>query len=634
MLPVVTRSSQQRLKSPQIPPDGRSLPDASRQSRIHFAGLDGLRAIAVLMVLLYHLFPGSMRGGFFGVDVFFCISGFLITALLLREHDQRGKIALKAFWTRRARRLLPALGIVVLVTATLGRLIGGDVLVGIGAQVLGAALFVSNWVFIGRGTDYFATTTPDILRNTWSLGVEEQFYLFLPLFMLVLLRFRGRPKQALPLTLLAAFSAVWMFVLSFTHAAPTRIYFGSDSHAFGLLGGAVLAIMLHRSAHETDLRKSPSFFSQLSWIVLTGLGLTVIFVLGFSVEEASLASFRWGFQLVTVATLVVIAAITRQESWAGQLLDAPPLRWVGVRSYGIYLWHWPLLVLAVEGVHANGRPVIRFFIGLAVLIATLAVSAVSFRYLEQPVRKHGIFQSLSLLFRPWKLYSRQRIAAIATIVALLVTIPTTVYAFTTSTSKSSAEQAVARGQAFAKKQAKAQTGKSDKSRAAAQAQHTSAAIPTGDQITAVGDSVMLASAPELSEALPGIDIDAEVSRGLEAGVTVAAEKVQQNSPRALVLGLGTNGPIDTHDLDRLREAAPNALIIVINAHAERDWISGVNTELAQYAAAHRGVVLADWDSAIAAHPDFLAGDGIHPSPSGAKIYASVIQQAMKKTRNP
>lgn len=157
------------------------------RSRPHYGGLDGLRAIAVGLVLVYHLFPGVLPGGFLGVDIFFVISGFLITSLLLHEYTFEGKIRLGMFWRRRARRLLPALALVLLVCIALGLVIGGDLLVGIGAQLAGAAFFVNNWVYIATGADYFAKDNPELFRNTWSLSIEEQFYLVLPLMLLALL---------------------------------------------------------------------------------------------------------------------------------------------------------------------------------------------------------------------------------------------------------------------------------------------------------------------------------------------------------------------------------------------------------------------------------------------------------------
>ncbi|MFK4808377.1 acyltransferase family protein, partial [Microbacterium sp. ZW CA_36] len=210
-----------------------------------FAGLDGMRAIAVTLVVVYHLFPPHvLPGGFLGVDVFFVISGFLITSLLLREHTATGRVALGRFWQRRARRLLPALAVVVAVCSALAWLIGGDVLVDLDAQVLGAATFSYNWVSIGGGGGYFAAATPELFRNFWSLAVEEQFYLVWPLvFPLFLLLPRAWARIAAAFAL-AAGSAAWMGVVVSSGGDLTRAYFGTDTHAFGLLLGVGLAFLL------------------------------------------------------------------------------------------------------------------------------------------------------------------------------------------------------------------------------------------------------------------------------------------------------------------------------------------------------------------------------------------------------
>ncbi|MGA1826813.1 acyltransferase family protein, partial [Microbacterium sp.] len=220
-----------------------SKPPGTAQAR--YAGLDGMRAIAVALVVVYHLFPQSwVRGGFIGVDVFFVISGFLITTLLLREHTATGRIGLVGFWQRRARRLLPALAAVVTVCATAAWFVGGDVLVRVGEQVLGAATFSYNWVSVAGGSGYFSAAAPELFRNFWSLAVEEQFYvlwpLVLPLFLL-LPRAWGRAAAVLGL---AAASAVWMGVVVSTGGDLTRAYFGTDTHAFGILIGVALAFLL------------------------------------------------------------------------------------------------------------------------------------------------------------------------------------------------------------------------------------------------------------------------------------------------------------------------------------------------------------------------------------------------------
>jgi len=612
-----------------------SLP-AAPASRARFGGLDGLRAIAVGLVLCYHLFPGTLPGGFLGVDVFFAISGFLITSLLLRELDQTGRIRLGAFWRRRARRLLPALALMLLVCVTLALLVGGDPLVGIGAQVSGAALFVSNWVFIARGTDYFARDNPELFRNTWSLSIEEQFYILLPLLLLLLGRLRSRGSRVLPLAVLGVASAALMVGLSLAGLEPTRIYFGSDTHTFGLLLGAAMAALLHGGARRAI--QGPA--RQATTLLVALAGLAILAWLACTLGEGSPQSFQGGFQLATVASLAIVWAVTREGSWAGRALDVQPLRWIGERSYGIYLWHWPLLIIIGSALGA-GTP--SWATGAAALALTLLLSALSYRYVEQPVRRLGLRRSLSLLFRLGGREPRRRAVAAVLGVVLLATVPATAYAIATAPRVSSAEAAVARGQerldAHRKDAARDEDAGSASSEDDADGDATggdgAALAPEGTDISAVGDSVMLASLPELEAHFPGIAVDAAVSRSMSAGVGIVSELAAQGSLRyAVVVGLGTNGPVSAEDLEALRGIAADHPLVLVNAHGERDWIPGVNQTLADFAAARRGVVVADWDAAIAASPDALAGDGIHPEPAGGELYAAAVQQALDELQQP
>jgi len=208
----------------------------------HVAGLDGVRAIAVVLVILFHLSPGAVTGGFIGVDLFFVVSGFLITSLLLREYAAAGRISLRGFWTRRARRLLPALVLLLLACSTAAYAIGGDVLVGIGQQLLGAITFSSNWLFLAASSNYFDATTPELFRNLWSLAVEEQFYLVWPLLLVLVLLRVPRWVRIAAAAVLAVGSAAWMAAL-FTPDNATRVYYGTDTHFFGIAIGAALAFV-------------------------------------------------------------------------------------------------------------------------------------------------------------------------------------------------------------------------------------------------------------------------------------------------------------------------------------------------------------------------------------------------------
>ncbi|WP_053382375.1 acyltransferase family protein [Leucobacter celer] len=623
-----------------------------------FGGLDGLRAIAVGLVLCYHLFPSALPGGFLGVDVFFVISGFLITSLLLREIDLRGGIRLGAFWRRRARRLLPALALVLLVSTGAALLIGGDLLVGIAAQLAGAAFFVSNWVFIATGADYFTRDTPELFRNTWSLSIEEQFYILLPLLVLALVRLRGRGSRAIPLATLGLGSAALMFELSVSGADPTRVYFGSDSHTFGLLFGAAMAMLLHRPADAGEPRR-PGVPRQLLYGITALAGMGVLGWLAWTLPEGSAASFEGGFQLATAASLAIVWGVTRPGAWIGTALDVQPLRWIGERSYGIYLWHWPVLLI-LGAAFGTGwiAPVLT-------LLVTVLFAALSHSFVEQPVRRFGLRRSLRMLFRIGDHSRRQRLVAAGLGAVLAVTVPATAYAVATAPQLSSAAEAIARGQAALDQRAvepsnapadggatasdpaeepargEDSAGKRKSSaKKGSKADGGTAAPPLpvsldGRDISAVGDSVMLASLPELEQALPGISVDAAVSRGMGAGVGIVSDLSSQGALRSvLVIGLGTNGPVQPDELEAIRQTAGDRPVVLVNAHADRDWIPGVNDALADFAAAHRGVVVADWTGAVAGVPDALAGDDIHPNPSGGEIYASSVQQALDELQQP
>src|SRR5690554_5139500 len=274
-----------------------------------FAGLDGLRAIAVLTVILYHLAPNAMPGGFLGVDIFFVISGFLITSLLLAEHTHSGRIRLTHFWRRRARRLLPALALLVLVCCTAAWVIGGDVLVGLGRQLLGAATFSTNWLSIAAGHSYFDESTPELFRNLWSLAVEEQFYLVWPALLLLLLLVPARRLRIAILLVLAVVSAIGMALTADPAGDATRAYFGTDTHSFGLALGAALAFLAQsRPTGRTAKVIQAAGVASLGLIVAAALVL----------RDDSALTYRGGLAIVAILTALVILAGIQPESRLGR----------------------------------------------------------------------------------------------------------------------------------------------------------------------------------------------------------------------------------------------------------------------------------------------------------------------------
>lgn len=603
-------------------------------------GLDGLRAIAVIMVLIYHLFPPLLPGGYLGVDVFFTISGFLIATLLFREKDRHGKIALTSFWQRRARRLLPPLALVTIVSASLGFLVGGDVLYRLQEQVVGAFLFVSNWVFVASGTNYFTQDAPELLRNTWSLAIEEQFYVFLPLILILFMKLRANILTPAVFILLAGASGWHMWQMSLIGVDPTRIYFGSDSHVFGLLAGVALAAVLHRTSLSGDVeaRQTQALRTSLTTLfTITGLG-TIVW-LGFTLPEGNPASFEGGFQLATLASLVVVGAVTRPGAPVGRVLDAAPLRYIGERSYGIYLWHWPLLILSSELWSAQSAlPLPGWGIGIVTLIFTIVAADLSHRFFETPIRRLGLRSAYRAFWNSLGSGApshRARRVARGIAALLVVSIPLLSGAILAAPQMTSSEAAIERGRAAMTDTSQADehepdeppTTEADPSETASPA--ALQPLPHGKDVIALGDSVMLASAPEISATLAGAEIDAEVSRGLGYAVSYFEELHNSDSLRPiLVIGLGTNGPIKAEDLDYIDRLTKENRIILVNAYADRWWIPEVNTTLHEFAESRRGVVVADWNLRVDAHRDLLAGDLIHPHAEGGALYASLIAEAI------
>jgi len=348
-------------------------------------GLDGLRAIAVLAVIAYHLDPGRAPGGLLGVGVFFTLSGYLITDLLLGQREAVGRIQLGDFWLRRARRLLPALFLMLAVVVAWVTLLDRSKLPSLRGDVLAAAAYVSNWWNIVRDASYFARFgPPPPLDHLWSLAVEEQFYLIWPWLLLLGLRFvPGRCRLA-GLTLAGAvLSAVAMAVIYQPGVDPTRVYEGTDTRAFGLFVGAALAMVWPSRELRADLI---TLRARLALDGVGVVGLVVIALLILRTSEYSPSLYKGGIVLLSVATVAVVAALVHPASLLGVAVGWTPLRWLGVRSYGIYLWHYPIIVLTAPSLQGKASLTLE----VLQVVATVAVAALSWRFFEEPIRRGAI----------------------------------------------------------------------------------------------------------------------------------------------------------------------------------------------------------------------------------------------------
>ena len=608
---------------------------SKRAPSYRVTGLDGVRAIAVVLVILYHLSPGAVIGGYIGVDLFFVVSGFIITTLLLRERESTGRIALGAFWRRRARRLLPALGVLILVCCSAAYVIGRDVLIGLGSQVLGAVTFSSNWLFLAAQSDYFGGTVPELFRNLWSLAVEEQFYLLWPLLLVLVFLRVPRWLRIAGIVLIAIGSAVAMALL-WSPEAATRVYYGTDTHAFGLAIGALLAVVaLHWPSTLLEwARWQRRVLGVAGWIALAG-----VLALGMVMREDTQIVFQGGLAAVAVLGAIVIAALLVPGSLLGRILESPPMRWIGQRSYGLYLWHWPVFILVVAAMPGWGRDGLEgWAMGGIALAITVAAAALSYELVEQPIRRDGFRATLA---RFGATFRASRHAFVASVWVVLLTITAgigTAGAVINDPGTGETELLVQAGQqALDEANANAETAApSPLATPGAEGVEDDPGAPPkpvgGEQITAIGDSVMLAAVPTLQQKFPGIQIDATVSRSIYVAPALIRKLISKDKLRdVLVLALGTNGPIDREVLDEIRELiGPDRQMVVVNVQAPRSWTPGVNTTLSSFALYYRDVELANWHDAIQPSLNLLAGDQIHFGSAGATVFSSTIRDALQR----
>lgn len=588
-----------------------------------YAGLDGLRAVAVLLVIVFHLFPGSIVGGYTGVDVFFVISGFLITALLLRERYGTGRVRLGAFWLRRARRLLPALVLLILVCCAWALALGGDRLLNLPRQVLGALTFSSNWVSVAAGASYYDVHTPELFRNLWSLAVEEQFYLLWPFAVLALVLIPWRWLRVALLLAAAAASIAAMAYAYHPEVDPTRVYYGTDTHSFGLALGAALALLARDwPAPLLSWPRWPRILLPVAgWMALAG-----VLVLGTGMADTDPFTYRGGLALVAALSAVVIAGAIVPGSSLGVSLDIQPLRWIGERSYGLYLWHWPVWVLMSDWLYTAQPAWLRapWVAGVGAVLVTFAAAAVSYRFVEQPIRRDGFKATFARWLMPWRRGVRAAAVGVTSAVLVLCLGAASAVALVSDPGRSELELLLAEAQA-----------KVDAANAAKPAPEAAPAIelPTGDRITAIGDSVMLAAAPQLQERFPGIDIDAAVSRSMYVAPGMVQALMDAGALRdVVVVALGTNGPIEWDTLEEVRALiGPDRQLVLVNVQAPRYWTDGVNAELNAFAQRYRQVELANWQAAIAPSVHELAPDQIHPGgPITGGIYSDAIMDALQR----
>jgi peptidoglycan/LPS O-acetylase OafA/YrhL len=591
-------------------------PVAGRGPRLGYRpGLDGLRAVAVAAVFLYHSRIDWLPGGFLGVDLFFVLSGYLITSLLLVEWEARNRIDLRRFWLRRARRLLPALVVVVLAALVLSSIFARQDLAHTRSDAVSSLLYYTNWHLIIASHSYFNVMgNPSLLQHLWSLAVEEQFYIVWPLLLVPGLVLLGRRRLPFVVSAGIAGSAALMWLL-YNPADPSRVWYGTDTRAFLLLMGILLALVWPRFE---QLKRS------LPLLELFGVAALVASILLFlEMHDYEPTLWQGGDLAAAFCFAVLIAAVAHPKTAIGQLLGIAPLRWLGERSYGIYLWHYPVILLMRPGVDIS-------WTGPGVVVAQAAVvlsaAALSYRYIEQPIRTGRLQRSLALRSRRLRveLVGAGAMSLVAAF-AILFVVPSSVNPVfnyvNPQTAKAGTHHHHKRPHTVSKQTRHQRIHKQKKSRPA----------PPAGRILALGDSVMLGCSPQLREVLHHrVRIDATVGRQIDNTIWELAKlRKKHQLPKTIVIQVGNNGPLWYNDLRNLKIALRGIPdIIVVNVRNSTSWQDESNHALDTWVHDWRPAHLADW---YGHSTNSMLSDGTHPWPHACWNYANVIAATLRAT---
>lgn len=570
----------------------------------YMPGLDGLRTFAVFAVILFHLNTPYISGGFLGVDVFFVLSGYLITSILLREQTNQGQINLKRFYIARFRRLLPALVFMLSIVMAYVMLFERGLLDTVRQDTLASLMYMNNWWYIFHDVSYFDRFgKPSPLQNLWSLSIEEQFYLFWPLLLIVGLTAKKRFLQITGIVLVA--SSVWM-AFNFTPGTdPSRVYYGTDTRVFALLIGAFLAFGWRPDAFK---REMPIIGRRILNVGGGGALLTLVAIM-MTANAYDPFLYYGGFLLVALASGVLIAATAHPSTIWSRLFGSAWLRLIGTRTYGIYLWHYPVIILTTP-LERMGSFNASLAFGQVVL--TLLIAEASYRFVETPIRRDGFRHTMRKLVptrnvRPARLVT----IAVATALSLVLVGNLTILAFTDSSDQQQELPVV-----------KAPEPKPKEPKTKEQI------VESCPSALAIGDSVLLGLNDYLGSTFPNMTIDAELGRQVRDAQDVATRYRDYDAPGHVVfLHLGTNGAFKMEQLDTLIDMFDSAdHVYLINTRVPRPWEGEVNEKLARASKTHDFVTLIDWHAASAGHGDYFEHDGVHLNIDGAEAFGKLLSK--------
>ena len=575
----------------------------------HISSIDGLRAIAVTAVLLYHLGISWIPGGFLGVDLFFVISGYVITRLILDSINQSSALDLKAFYAARLRRIYPGFLFMVVCTILFIGVWAPEAIKRFLSDLPYALTGTINWLLVARHQDYFETIgRPPLLQHTWSLAVELQFYLIWPIILLTILKYFGKRNIARIALIIAIISGTALFFVSLqldqsNAQQVSHIYFGTDTHSLGLFLGSALAVSWIPQNLSADIEKrAQDVIDGIGVVGLLGLISTFLFI-----DETNASLYRIAFPLAGIFGCLVIISLVHPASRFAPIISTAPFRWVGQRSYGIYIWHWVIFQVTRPSVDLSGQ---TWALYLARVLLVLALADISLRWVEIPFRQ-GLVQTWfrGMKYRSAKVKLRQQISVLLSIITVLV--------ITTSISV----QAIDKSNQIVQESNQQQI---DQNQSDADLGST-----TGLWVT--GDSVILGIRSKLENKEHISLVNARVGR--QAPELLAVMQVDQSSvPQSpVIFNLGNNNALTEQTVIDIFEVVKNQpQIIVVNTAVPRPWRDANNAIISRVASRYMNVKLVDWARVSNGRPELFAPDGVHLSPTGSDVYVDLVLSVLKK----
>ena len=579
-------------------------------SSTHIPAIDGLRAIAVAAVVFYHLGFPWIPGGFLGVDLFFVISGYVITRLLLDSIARSGGLDLRGFYKARARRLLPPMIFMIVVTAFYVSIWAQDSVKRFLTDIPFSLTGSMNWWLVFKQQDYFeAIGRPPLLQHTWSLAVESQFYLIWPVLLLLILKRFGKKVIPLAALVIALFSGTTLFLVSLqldASSSVSHVYFGTDTHSIGLFLGAALAVSWIPQNFKSEVSNKAQNF--IDFIGVFGLvGILGSFLL---IDASSPTAYKIAFPLAAIFGAAIITSIVHPASRFAPILQNRVLLWVGERSYAIYLWHWVVFQITRPRVDIDGQD--WALIALRILVV-LALADISLKLVELPIRSGRVeYWFKGMKYRTTSVRKRQKIAVFSSISVLLVSLSVLSSVAVVSSNRATEE--------FQK------TLQSEPEFTPPVAE----TVDRSEMIWLTGDSVILGIRSAIAEIRPLLVVNARVGRAAPELLEEMTKDFEKAAGSTIVMDLGNNDLLNEETVRAIFDLVKESpKVVVVNTAVPRAYRDANNELITELAAQYSNIRVVDWSAISDGHPEYFAPDGVHLVPTGVSAYVIAIDEALK-----